>query len=215
MTFDKDWGGNKTTAFTALGASNHTARDRAERDLYTTNQLDFVRFLKALKRDGLALTPPVWECAAGLGHLVEVLERINLEVVATDIEDRTDWDKFKKIKTQLKKLDFLDAMRIDVWDFNTILTNPPYSEAESFVEQGMSLLKDGQQLILLLRIQWLESQARYKLFQKWPYKYVYVYVKRAGCDHNGNEEGKASAMCYAWFIYEKGFKGEPVVRFIP
>ena len=48
-----------------------------------------------------------------------------------------------------------------------------------------------------------------------PPKYVYVFSKRTVCARNGDfENTKGSAVCYCWYIWEKGFKGEPVIRWI-
>lgn len=218
MTYSKDWTGNKTTAFSALGASNHSQRERAERDLYCTDQIALVSFLKALKRDSFVIKGPVWECASGLHHIVEVLERLNYTVISSDIEDRSEWPEFKKTTTKLQKLDFLnDVSGVDMihWGIQTLLTNPPYSEAEDFVRKAGELLRDGQHLIMLLRLQWLESQRRLKLYREFPYRYVYVYSARVGCARGGVEEPKeSSAICFCWFIWEKGYVGETVVRFI-
>lgn len=209
----KDWTGNQQTQFACMGASNFSTHDRAERDLYTTNQVDFIRFLSALGRDGVEIKNPVYECAAGLGHLVEILLCLNYDVVSTDIEDRSGWENFKKNIGKVHVRDFLKLQKGEI-GFKTIITNPPFKTAVDFVEKGMELLDDGQQMMLLLRIQWLESARRYELFKKYPYKYVYVYVKRANCYPNGDETKESGACCFCWVIYEKGFSGEPILRFI-
>lgn len=68
---------------------------------------------------------------------------------------------------------------------------------------------------MFLKIQFLEGQARKKLFEKYPPKYVYVNSKRQLCAMNGKfEKYNATAICYCWFIWEKGWKGEPVIRWI-
>jgi len=216
MTLSKDWSGNKTTVFSTIGSSSHSDRERAERDLYTTNQVDFVRFIKALRRDGIQIQGPVWECASGCHHLVEVLERLGYEVVSTDIEDRSEWPEFRKTKAKLQKIDVLETTGVDLikWDVRSVITNPPYSIADQFVSHIMPMLQDKQYLMLLLRIQWLESKKRYALFKKHNYKYVYVYVSRANCYRNAQTKDDGGAICFAWFIYEKGYTGDTVVRFI-
>lgn len=68
---------------------------------------------------------------------------------------------------------------------------------------------------MFLKIQFLEGQARKKLFEEYPPKYVYVNSKRQLCAMNGNfKKYKAIAICYCWFIWEKGWKGEPRIRWI-
>lgn len=96
-----------------------------------------------------------------------------------------------------------------------ILTNPPYSLANSFVEHSLNIQKDGYYTIMFLKIQFLEGQKRRELFDKYPPKYVYVNSKRQTCYINGKvDEKMSSATCYCWFIWEKGWHGEPVIRWI-
>jgi hypothetical protein len=93
-----------------------------------------------------------------------------------------------------------------------ILTNPPYKYAQQFVEKALSLQDDGYYTIMYLRIQFLEGKARYKLFQEYPPKYVYVNSTRRGCSKDNNFSG--GAVCFCWFIWEKGFTGEPIIRWL-
>lgn len=68
---------------------------------------------------------------------------------------------------------------------------------------------------MFLKLTFLEGQARRKLFEENPPKIVYVFSKRVKCAKNGNFENiSSSAVAYAWFIWVKGFKGEPVIRWI-
>lgn len=58
------------------------------------------------------------------------------------------------------------------------------------------------------------------MFKKYPPKYVYVFSSRQRCAMNGNFEKYANegeshgAVAYCWFMWEKGFKGDPVIRWI-
>ena len=45
------------------------------------------------------------------------------------------------------------------------------------------------------------------------HRYIYIYSKRIQCGKNGEFTG-TSAVCYAWFIWQKGFVGEPTIRWI-
>ena len=111
--------------------------------------------------------------------------------------------------------------------FDCIITNPPYSLAKEFVEKSMTLLNDGYdedgypngQLIMFLKIQFLESDKRKELFEKYPPKYIYVFRNRMATWNNGESldpNGKrwATTMCHAWFIWEKGSKTEPIIRWL-
>ena len=72
---------------------------------------------------------------------------------------------------------------------------------------------------MFAKIQLLEGVARRKLFDKFPPKYIYVFTNRVNPLRNGSpvdEKGKkwASTMCFAWFIWEIGFEGEPIIRWL-
>lgn len=101
-----------------------------------------------------------------------------------------------------------------------ILTNPPYKYAKEFVEHGIELIQDGNYVIMFLKLQFLEGKARREMFKKYPPKYVYVFSSRQRCAMNGNFEKYANegeshgAVAYCWFMWEKGFKGDPVIRWI-
>ena len=95
-----------------------------------------------------------------------------------------------------------------------IVTNPPYAQAQEFVEHAISLLTPGRKLAMFLRLVFLETKARRQLFDKYPPVRVYVASERLGCAPEGEfltrKNGELywpSAVAYAWFIWEKGYKG--------
>lgn len=200
----KDWTGNKKTTFVQLGASNHSDKDREENDFYATDPNALELFLEKISQDGILLHPNIWECACGMGHLSEVLKKHEYHVISTDLVDRGYGDKF------------IDFLKVDGdnkrWD---ILTNPPYKFAKEFVEHSLDIQADGYYTIMFLKIQFLEGQGRRELFEKYPPKYVYVNSARQTCYISGDMSKKmSSASCYCWFVWEKGFKGEPIIRWI-
>ncbi len=68
---------------------------------------------------------------------------------------------------------------------------------------------------MFLRIQFLESQKRYrKIFKQYPPKKVLPFVKRIQCYRNDNRNLKGSAVLYAWFIWDKKYDGETIIEWI-
>lgn len=199
---NKDWTGNKKTTYVQLGASNHTTKEREANDYYATNPKSLEIFLKALERDNIKLHDNIWECACGEGHLSKVLEK-HYNVYSTDLIDRGYGNT---------KIDFLKAE----YKFNgDILTNPPYKYAKEFVEKGLKLINDNCYIIMFLKIQFLEGKTRKQLFKKKNLKYVYVNSERQQCAMNGEfEKYKATALCFCWFVWQKGYNGEPVIRWV-
>lgn len=199
MVNNKDWTGNSNSIYKTLGASNHTDNDREVNDYYATDPqaLDLL-----LEQE--TFSPCVWECACGAGHLSEVLKKHGYAVISTDLIDRG---------YGTAGIDFLNCTEQFEGD---VITNPPYKYAKEFVEHALELVTDSHKVVMLLKLQFLEGKARRNLFEKHPPKVIYVASSRILCAKNGEFEkmrqGGGSAVAYAWFIWEKGFNGEPTVK---
>lgn len=144
----------------------------------------------------------IWEPAAGLNHITNVLINHGHYVYTSDIVQR------------LPSITVQDFLTTDMkWD-GDIITNPPYSLATQFVEKTMDILVPGNKLAMLLRLLFLESSCRVALFKKYPPKVIYVSSKRITCANGGDFINctKGSAICYAWFVCEKGFTGDPIIK---
>lgn len=201
---EKDWVGNKRTTFVTLGSSNHSEGEREVNDYYATDPHALELFLEAIKRDNFKLCKRIWECACGQGHLSKILIDKGYLVKSTDLIDRGYGEG---------RINFLEQR--GEWN-GDILTNPPYKYAKEFVEKALELLEQGNHCVMFLKVQFLEGQSRRELFEHCPPKYVYVHSKRANCAKNGNFDkyGNSNAICYCWYIWEKGFKGESIIRWI-
>lgn len=68
---------------------------------------------------------------------------------------------------------------------------------------------------MFLKLTFLEGKARRKLFDTKQLKCVYVSSSRIKCAKNGIfEDGSPNAVAYAWFEFEKGYKGQPRIEWI-
>ena len=187
---------HNTTAFVTLGASNHTVLDRQEHDFYATEPRAIELLLKEQK-----FSDNVWECACGQGHLSEVLKNNGYNVYSTDLIDRGYGDGV---------VDFLATHGQFDGD---IITNPPYVIAQEFIEHALKVVTEGRKVVMFLRLAFLEGKGRKSFFQTSPLKYVYVASGRLSCARDGDfDKWHASAIAMAWFIWEKGYKGEPTIR---
>ena len=195
----KDWTGNKQSAFSILGARVFAQHDRAEHDYYATSPEAVEELLKVEQ-----FSPKVWECACGEGHISKVLEAHAYEVISTDLIDRGFVDGY---------VDFLKTETTYIpYD---LVTNPPYKFATEFAEKAIEVIADGRKVAMLLKIQFLESVKRRELFDKHPPMKIYVFSRRVGCALNGDFEATANrAMCFAWFVWQKGYTGDTVVKWI-
>lgn len=198
MIPNKDWTGNKRSTYVTLGASNHVEHDRQCNDYYATDP----SVIKPLFREE-TFSKNIWECACGEGHLSKEMTKCCKSVFSTDLIDRGFGDN---------QIDFLNTDK--KWD-GDIITNPPYKYAQEFVEKSIELINNGNKVAMFLKLQFLEGQKRRKLFQKFPPKTVYVFSKRQKCAMNGKfEDYGVSAVAYAWFVFEKGFEGDPIIKWI-
>ena len=195
----KDWTGNSKTLFSMIGASNHAIEPRRADDYYATEP-KATECLLGVER----FSENIWECACGGGHMADTLSRRGYTVRSTDLVDRGYGEG---------GVDFLE--QTEPWN-GDIITNPPYKYAQEFIEHALDLVGDGHKVAMFLKLTFLESRKRQKLFRRHPPKYIYVFVKRVNCRKNGEFEKYTSnsRAVYSWFVWEKGFKGEPVVRWI-
>ena len=84
---------------------------------------------------------------------------------------------------------------------------------------ALDLVNDGNKVYMFLKLTFLEGKARYKdLFSKYPPKVIYVFSERVMCaknaDFEGMKAGGGSAVAYAWFVWQKGWKGKPTIEWI-
>lgn len=198
----KDWKGNKKSIYTTLGASNHVPEERQPHDYYATEP-KATELLLACE----TFSDTIWECACGAGHMSEVLKAAGYTVMSTDLIDRG---------YGVGGIDFLNTVNcgLDV----DIITNPPYKFGAEFVEHALDVIADGHKVAMFLKLQFLEGKGRKALFKKYPPKIIYVSSSRLLCAKNGDFEamrsGGGSAVAYAWFVWEKGFTGDPIIKWI-
>jgi hypothetical protein len=186
--------------FTTLGSSNHVPEEREAFDYYATDPRA-VEMLLELEQ----FSPVIWEPACGEGHISKVLQAHGYEVISTDLIYRGFGDP--------EPLDFLKE---SLEDFEgDIITNPPYKYALEFAEQALNSVQPGRKVAMFLKLQFLEGKSRKQFFLHNPPKVVYVSSSRLICAMNGEfSKYPSSAVAYAWFVWEKGFQGDPIIKWI-
>lgn len=194
-----DWTGNQKSIYITLGASNHTDKEREVNDYYATEPAAVELLLELEKFSHF-----IWEPACGEGHISKVLEAHGHDVLSTDLVDRG---------YGFGGVDFLTGDT----DYDCdIITNPPYKYGKEFVEKAMEVVGDGHKVAMFLKLQFLEGKSRGKLFEKYPPKTVYVSRGRLLCAKNAEFDemraGGGSAVAYCWFVWEKGYSGNTIVK---
>lgn len=200
----KDWSGSKVSLFKMLGASNHTEDEREEFDYYATDPNAINELLEYEK-----FGENIWECCVGGGHLAKRLNELGYKVKCSDIIDRgyagTEIIDFLKAEPKI-----VEGGEID------IITNPPYKYCSEFILKALETINDGRKVAMFLKLTTLESQKRYdEIFSKYPPQTIYVFVKRIECAKNGDfDKYSGSAVCYAWFVWEKGNYNETKIKWV-
>ena len=190
----EDWTGNKRSIYATLGASNHADHERQREDFYATEPIAVEHLMKLEQ-----FNESIWEPACGEGHISKVLAAHGYKVVSSDLVDRG----YGGVG------DFLAMDNIE-WK-GDIVTNPPYKYAQEFVEKALQIIPEGNKVAMFLKLQFLEGKARKDLFRNYPPKTVWVSSSRLRCGMNGVFEG-TSAVAYCWFIWEKGYKGDTIIK---
>jgi hypothetical protein len=196
MVKQKDWTGNYNSIFKTLGATTHGKEDREENDYYATTP-EAAEHLLRLE----TFSDNIWECACGAGHLSEVFVQNGYNVTSTDLIDRG---------YGVHGIDFLKTNRRFYGD---IVTNPPYKYASEFVEKALSVVAPGKKVAMFLKLLFMESKGRKKLFEETPPTCIYVSSGRLICAKNGEfDKIKGSAVGYGWYIWQKGFIGNTTLK---
>lgn len=138
----------------------------------------------------------VWEPACGSGNIAKHFPRC----IATDIRDNNIYGE--------TGIDFLKVHR----EVDHIVTNPPYSLAQQFVEHALDC--SSGKVAMLCKLAFLEGKARYSLFKEHPIKTVYVFSKRLPLTKEGDTRKQSSMIPFAWFVWEKGYTGKTTVEWI-
>lgn len=186
-----------TSTLRVLGSTTVVGSDREQHDFYATEPKAVELLL-----DEEQFQKDILEPCCGLNHITDVLKSRGYQVITSDLIDRG-------VGAEVK-----DFFEYESW-YGDIVTNPPYSQAVDFVEHSLKIIEEGSRVAMFLKIQFLEGKKRKEFFKKYPPKYIYVASSRLRCAKNGEfDKYGSSAVCYAWFVWEKGYRGEPSVRWI-
>lgn len=167
-------------------AGGNTAYKRVESDFYPTPPEATQALLNFLR---LPRGTMIWEPACGEGHMAKVMRENGYDVIETDID---------------MGVDFLDLPCLSC---DWIITNPPFSLADKFIEQ---CVEHGKPFALLLKSQYWHARKRLGLFRSYPPSTVcpltwrpdFLFKKRGG---------GSPLMDVCWVVWD----GTHDTRYIP
>ena len=189
----------KNLTGTSLSGTS-VSRVRVENDYYATPTESTKALLNEENFVGNILEP-----CCGEGHISKVLKEYGYDVISNDLVDR-GYGEYNQ--------DYLTSTNLKA---DNVITNPPFKYAKEFIEK--SLQDTTGKVAMFCKIQLLEGVSRKELFENTPLKTVYVFSKRQNPLRNGNpvdENGKkwSSTMCFAWFVWEHGYEGNPEIKWL-
>jgi len=211
----KDWTGNKKSVFATLGASNHSENEREENDFYATDAIAIDKLLSKVDLPRVILEP-----CCGMGHLSERLKKFGHEVFSYDIVDRG----YGEVQNFFEMLSLPTTLSLSLQNGRSekfaIVTNPPYKYSMEVILHALELCREGDMVCMFLKTTALEGKRRYQeLYKSQPPKMVLQFIERILCAKNGEfEESRknlgAGAQAYAWFIWQKGYRGNTILDWI-
>jgi hypothetical protein len=178
---------------TAVTQTAHALKERGN-DLYETPPCA-TEALLAVE----TLPHCIWEPACGPGAIARVLRRHGHEVYASDLID------YSSDQQDASGWDFLLEHRLPV-GVESIVTNPPYKNADAFVAHAISLCP---KVYMLLRLAFLESERRSSILDTGKLARVYLFKNRLPMMHRHGWQGPraSSAIPFAWFCFNADHTG--------
>lgn len=146
----------------------------------------------------------ILEPACGGGFISEPLKENGYDVLSSDLIDRGYGDG---------GIDFLTSkFEIGVYD---IVTNPPYTFFIPFLLKSIEICHN--KVAMLLPVTFLSCKQRCKVYENHPPRTVYIYTDRICIAKNGEfdkYDATINPQMYAWFVWHKGFHGNPQIKWI-
>ena len=152
---------------TRMPPKRNNSPDNFQTPPYAINPL-----IPYLKRDWV-----IWECAEDQRYLSGALKNAGFEVISTGID-----------------FDFLNG--VPDFYFDAIVTNPPYSKKDEFIEKAFSYNKP---LALLLPLTALEGKKRQEVYKKYGIQLLIMDKRINFITPSGN--GSGSWFATMWLMH--------------
>lgn len=149
----------------------------------------------------------------GQGLVSEFLLSKGFEVFSSDLRPANEiWSGADRAGA-----DFLDPCSYPNGSHANIVSNPPYSMALDCAKRALVVARD--KVAFLLKLQFLETVERYEFFEspESPLRWVIIYSSRLSLYPEGDtrEGSGGGVICYAWFVWEHGYTGSPMIAWVP
>jgi hypothetical protein len=194
---------NKSSLQRITGSGNKECRNK--NDFYATPKNATISFLETFHSKIGRFSNDILEPSCGDGAISEVLQHYNYNVFSTDLIDRGFCSENCGLEFDFLSQNYTRKIPNKQFD---IITNPPFNILTDYIIKAKSIAH--KRVAIFARLQILEGVTRYeKLYsdQEFPLAYVFQYVRRIACNGNG-------LIAFAWFVFEKGYTGNPQILWI-
>jgi len=140
---------------------------------------------------------PVLEPCSGMGAISEELSRYGYSVVTNDLHLMDDG------------LDYLATKSL--WQHRQMLTNPPFSMWDEFIERGKS---HTDKLMVIGRLNYLGTHSRNESGLWENLKAIYVFDRYVDYRTPYRIDGMfhVGALCTGWFLFDMAYNGAPLIQ---
>ena len=133
-----------------------------------------------------------WEPACNRGFMSRPLSEYFGTVISSD----------KYVYGDHTVLDFLTVSKEDMPPIDFVVTNPPFSLAQQFIEKGLEIADKG--VAVLVRTSFLEGRKRFnELYMKHPPAIVAQFVERVPMVKGKMLKTATTATSYCWLVFTK------------
>jgi len=164
---------------------------RNKKDFYQTPYCLTRELLEREELEGTVLEP-----ACGKGAIVKVLHEYDYDPEFYDLNEG---------------FNFLEETNT----YDTIITNPPFSLANDFIEHAKKIY--NKKIIMLLPLNYLHGQYRYESGIFSQLKTLYVFTRYPMLEDTIREDGnieKTGMQVFMWAVWNKPWKRNPSVEWI-
>lgn len=166
--------------------------ERIPRDAYATPA-----WVTHALRPHIDVPDLVWEPAAGEGKMVAALKEWGCDVMSSDIDKGQNFFHF-----------------VDATAAKAIITNPPYADADRFIEHALACTEWGMGIVaMLLRADFDHGASRKHLFADCTAFAKKVVLTRRIRWFEGTKG--SPSFNHAWFIWNHRHVGPPVIAYGP
>ena len=179
----------------ALGKNKK--QDRPKNDFYCT---PFSLTWALTERHELS---HAWEPACGRGSIVKPLQDLDMEVEYSDIDAEFDPTGYSR-----QFFEFTEPLS------KTVISNPPFSLWDLFVFHAKML--GCQRIMYIGKTDYFSADGRSKSGIWKNLKHVEIFNRKVDYQTPYREDGlfHVGAMTSAWFIWESGYTGKPMIDII-